>query len=139
MKSNRGQTLKQKDRMTVLQKNLTLQKAGRNTRALLGLGFLLLVTTGAILRFIPWAVFVGYFVLSLFSIVVYAMDKSAAVNFRWRTPEKTLHCIGLAGGWPGALIAQNLFHHKTRKNSFQVVFWTSVVLNCLGCYYVCKL
>lgn len=139
VKSNRGQALKQKDKKPDIQKHSTHRKTGRNTRTFLGLSFLLVVTIGAVLRFIPWAVPVGYFVLSLCSVGFYALDKSAAVNGRWRTPEKTLHCIGLAGGWPGALIAQNWFHHKTRKNSFQVVFWISVVLNCLGCYYVCKL
>lgn len=139
MKLNRDQALKQKGYKPFIQKRLTHRKKGRITRTVLGLSFLFVVLFGAVLRFIPWAVFLGYAVLSIVSIVVYAIDKSAAVNGRWRTPEKTLHCIGLAGGWPGALIAQNWFHHKTRKNSFQVVFWSSVVLNCLGFYYVCQL
>lgn len=39
---------------------------------------------------------------------------------------------GLAGGWPGALVAQELLRHKTRKREFRVVFRATVVLNCAG-------
>ncbi|WP_147463771.1 DUF1294 domain-containing protein, partial [Pseudomonas amygdali] len=31
------------------------------------------------------------------------------------------------GGWPGALLAQQVFRHKTRKVSFQIVFWLIVL------------
>jgi len=40
--------------------------------------------------------------------------------------------LALPGGWPGAFIAQQLFHHKTKKRSFQIVFWAAVLLNCVG-------
>jgi uncharacterized membrane protein YsdA (DUF1294 family) len=70
-----------------------------------------------------------YVVASAVTIVVYALDKNAAMNGRWRTRESTLHWFALAGGWPGAWIAQRLFRHKTRKGSFIVVFWLSVMLN----------
>ncbi|MGV8663884.1 DUF1294 domain-containing protein, partial [Pseudomonas aeruginosa] len=33
------------------------------------------------------------------------------------------------GGWPGALVAQQVFRHKTRKLSFQLVFWGIVLLH----------
>jgi uncharacterized membrane protein YsdA (DUF1294 family) len=62
--------------------------------------------------------------------LVYALDKSAARNDRWRTQESTLHMFGLIGGWPGALAAQGLLRHKSKKQSFQVVFWATVVANC---------
>ena len=67
---------------------------------------------------------------SVASIVVYALDKSAARHGRWRTSESTLHLLALIGGWPGALVAQRLFRHKSRKPSFQAVFVLTVVLNC---------
>ena len=44
-------------------------------------------------------------------------------------PESTLHLFDLLGGWPGALIAQQQFRHKTVKASFQAGFWMTVVLN----------
>ena len=55
--------------------------------------------------------------------------RSAALKQRWRTPETTLHLFELAGGWPGALLAQQAFRHKTRKPSYQVAFWLIVVLH----------
>jgi uncharacterized membrane protein YsdA (DUF1294 family) len=38
----------------------------------------------------------------------------------------------LLGGWPGALLAQDLFRHKTSKTVFQAMFWCTVLLNCGG-------
>jgi uncharacterized membrane protein YsdA (DUF1294 family) len=51
------------------------------------------------------------------------------VGTGWRTSESMLFGLALIGGWPGALIAQRHFHHKTLKSSFQTVFWVVVVLN----------
>jgi uncharacterized membrane protein YsdA (DUF1294 family) len=70
-----------------------------------------------------------YGVLSAATFVTYGMDKSAAENGRRRTPESTLHMLSLAGGWPGALVAQRVFRHKTRKQPFQLVFWCTVIVN----------
>ncbi len=42
------------------------------------------------------------------------------------TTEAQRHKFELMGGWPGALIAQQAFRHKTRKVSLQVVFWAIV-------------
>lgn len=51
------------------------------------------------------------------------------MNRRWRTQESTLHMLSLLGGWPGAWWAQVLFHHKTRKTSFQIAFAFCALLN----------
>ena len=69
---------------------------------------------------------------SLVTFIAYAIDKSAAQSGRWRTQESTLHLLALIGGWPGALIAQNRLRHKSRKGSFLLVFWVTVLLNCGG-------
>ena len=61
---------------------------------------------------------------------MYALDKSAAKNGKWRTPERTLHIMSLVGGWPGAIIAQQKLRHKSKKNSFRFVLWITVLLNC---------
>lgn len=71
----------------------------------------------------------GYLVLSALTFFAYALDKSAARTGAWRTKESTLHLLSLAGGWPGALLAQRRLRHKTRKGSFQFVFWATVVAN----------
>ncbi|KAF1010100.1 MAG: hypothetical protein GAK32_01695 [Pseudomonas fluorescens] len=62
-------------------------------------------------------------------VFLYWSDKRKAATARWRTPENVLHAVELAGGWPGALIAQQVFRHKTRKVSYQVLFWVIVLLH----------
>ena len=74
-------------------------------------------------------------VLSLVTLVAYGADKSAARKGTWRTPERTLHVLSLAGGWPGALLGQYWFRHKTKKASFQLIFRMTVVLNVVLCTY----
>jgi len=81
---------------------------------------------------LPILVAGAYAVMSAIAFVAYGMDKSAANAGRWRTPESTLHLLGLACGWPGALLAQRLFRHKSRKREFQVVFWTTVAINLIA-------
>ena len=71
----------------------------------------------------------SYFGLSLVAFFLYAVDKSAAKSGRRRTSEKTLHLFSLAGGWPGALVAQQLLRHKTSKQSFIYAFWFTVLVN----------
>lgn len=72
---------------------------------------------------------VAYGVVSLLAFLLYWNDKRKARTDRWRIPENILHAVELAGGWPGALIAQQVFRHKTRKVSYQVLFWAIVLLH----------
>ena len=73
-----------------------------------------------------------YGLMSLITYGVYALDKNAARRGRTRVPERTLHLLALCGGWPGALFAQQRLRHKTRKTTFLIVFWLSVLLNLGG-------
>lgn len=70
-----------------------------------------------------------YLVSSAVAFALYWHDKHAARQGRRRVPESTLLLWGLAGGWPGALAAQQLFRHKTAKRPFQWAFWSSVLVN----------
>jgi uncharacterized membrane protein YsdA (DUF1294 family)/cold shock CspA family protein len=70
-----------------------------------------------------------YLVVSAVTFILYGVDKAAAVAGRHRISERALALLGLACGWPGAILGQQLFHHKTRKTSFRRAFWVSVVLN----------
>lgn len=79
---------------------------------------------------LPLPVFGLYLVASALTFVVYALDKHAARHDRWRTRESTLHLLSLVGGWPGALCAQRILRHKSKKASFQVAFWLTVAVNC---------
>lgn len=70
-----------------------------------------------------------YSALSMATFIVYALDKRAARRGDWRVAEATLHLLSLAGGWPGALLAQQTLRHKSAKPSFRRVFWATVALN----------
>jgi uncharacterized membrane protein YsdA (DUF1294 family) len=70
-----------------------------------------------------------YGTASVASLVVYAVDKSAARLGRWRIPESTLLMLGLCCGWPGAIVAQLWLRHKSSKTSFRLMFWATVLLN----------
>ncbi len=81
------------------------------------------------------AVYVG---ASIITFIAYAIDKTAARRNAWRTPESTLHILALAGGWPGALIAQQVLRHKTSKIAFRVVFWLTVIVNVAAFVALCS-
>lgn len=70
-----------------------------------------------------------YGIVSVLAFFLYWSDKRKARADSWRTPENVLHAVELAGGWPGALLAQQVFRHKTRKVSFQLVFWLIVLMH----------
>jgi uncharacterized membrane protein YsdA (DUF1294 family) len=78
---------------------------------------------------LPPAVGAVYLVLSALCFASYALDKSAARRGERRTPESRLLVLGLVGGWPGAVLAQQWLRHKTVKQPFRRMFWFTVVTN----------
>jgi uncharacterized membrane protein YsdA (DUF1294 family)/cold shock CspA family protein len=94
--------------------------------------FLAVLLAAVAMDVYPLHVFVVYFVASASAFMMYWFDKSAARNSRWRTAESTLHAIGLLGGWPGSLVAMQVFRHKSSKASFRKTFWLTVLMNCSG-------
>lgn len=75
-----------------------------------------------------WVLFL-YLGVSAITFGAYAIDKSAARLKQRRVAETSLILLGLLGGWPGAILAQQLLRHKTTKQSFRAVFWVSVLIN----------
>ncbi|MEZ9643771.1 DUF1294 domain-containing protein [Vibrio cyclitrophicus] len=75
------------------------------------------------------ALLAWYLVIGVVTFFVYAKDKRAAINGNWRVPEKTLHILSVAGGWLGALIAQDKLRHKTQKQPFRAIYWLTVSMN----------
>ena len=96
--------------------------------------FFVVVASTTLLHKDMASVFAAYVVLSMLTFATYAIDKSSARRGARRISESTLHILSLTGGWPGALIAQQVLRHKTRKKSFRFVFWITVILN--GCMFV---
>ena len=80
-------------------------------------------------NFYPLAV---YMVASLITVLMYRSDKRRAQHGGWRISEARLHFFELLGGWPGGLVAQRWFRHKTRKVDYQFVFWLIVFLHLVG-------
>jgi len=74
------------------------------------------------------AVGVCAFLVSLITFKTYQYDKKQAKAGAWRISENSLHLLELMGGWPGALLAQLRFRHKTAKSSFKFTYWMIVVL-----------
>lgn len=77
----------------------------------------------------PWKFLAAWFAVNAMTFALYAADKKAAERSDRRTPEARLHVYALAGGWPAAALAQQLFRHKTSKQSFRSTFWMSVLVN----------
>lgn len=85
----------------------------------------------------PWFALV-YVVGSAVTFMAYSLDKASAERGAWRTPESTLHALSIAGGWPGALLAQQFLRHKSAKAEFRSVFWGTVVVNVAAFFTLCS-
>ena len=46
--------------------------------------------------------------------------------------------MALAGGWPGALLAQQWLRHKSSKTRFQQEFWLMVLINVAAVLWLCS-
>ncbi|MDJ0377571.1 DUF1294 domain-containing protein [Cryobacterium sp. PH31-L1] len=71
----------------------------------------------------------AYLATSMICFALYAIDKRRARFGAWRVSEGTLLFWGFIGGWPGAIVAQQVLRHKTQKKNFRAVFWATVALN----------
>lgn len=70
--------------------------------------------------------------VNLVTFLTYGYDKSISGTDHLRIPEAILHILALFGGSVMALVSQQLFRHKTRKDSFQRVYWLIVILQAIG-------
>lgn len=69
-----------------------------------------------------WAVLLFYLLLNLLLFGLMGLDKLKAKKDWRRIPEKNLLILGVISGGLGGLIGQQVFHHKTRKPVFWLVF-----------------
>ena len=71
--------------------------------------------------------FIVYFIsINIFTFFLCALDKWKAVRHRWRVPEKILLFSGLCGCF-GMFASMMLFHHKTKKLKFKLVYLFCVI------------
>lgn len=105
------------------------RSVSRLSRAVLGLSALVAIIVATLAGWLPLLLAGVYGLMSAVSWLMYFSDKRAAGRGDRRTPENSLHLADLLGGWPGALVAQQQFRHKTLKQPFQVMFWATVAAN----------
>jgi len=97
--------------------------------------FFIAVLVAVVMGGAPWWVLPWYVVLSVATFAAYGWDKVSAQGGHWRTQETTLHTLEMLGGWPGAWLAQPLWRHKSRKESFKAGFQAAAAIN-VGCLIV---
>ena len=101
----------------------------RGPRFLVIPAFLFIVLAIATVESVSANWLIIYGVASLACFVGYGLDKRAAHRKEWRVSETILLLVGLVGGWPGAIVGQEVFRHKTQKVAFRTLFWMSVAIN----------
>jgi uncharacterized membrane protein YsdA (DUF1294 family)/cold shock CspA family protein len=106
--------------------------SGAIVAVILSIVFFLALGRSVLAGSLPDFVLTIYAAASTLTFLAYALDKHAARTGRWRTSESALHLLALVGGWPGAWVAQKTLRHKSRKVSFRIVFWLTVIVNCAG-------
>lgn len=85
----------------------------------------------------PQKIFLIYYIiinLALFIIMGY--DKARAKAEKWRVSEATLFILGLLGGAIGGFLGMKVFHHKTKKPAFYIIFAIGIVLHVALIYFV---
>ena len=72
--------------------------------------------------------FINYLIIiNIVSFILYYVDKRLAINHRYRIPEDILLFFSLIGGCFLSLISMILFHHKTKKIKFKLVYFFNFI------------
>lgn len=74
-------------------------------------------------------IFLYYLLFNLFLFVLMGYDKNRARKGQRRVPEASLLTLGLLGAPLGGLLGMRLFHHKTRKPYFWLVYLFALLLH----------
>lgn len=81
--------------------------------------------------YIAYVYLAAVLAMSVIAFAAFGIDKRRARLDKNRISEKRLHLFALLGGWPGALLGQSWFRHKTVKLSFRVVLWLIVAMHAM--------
>lgn len=78
-----------------------------------------------------------YAVISIVLLILMGIDKVRARRNEWRIKEATLIVTALLGGGIGGFLGMKLFHHKTKKWYFYVMFAVGIAVHSvlLWCAY----
>lgn len=94
--------------------------------------YLLLILMAVISLFLTHSLMMWLLMVNVLTLLIYGADKLAAQKAWRRVPEFTLLVFGFVGGWPGAIIGQQIFRHKTQKQPFKTYFILSVIVNIIA-------
>ena len=75
-------------------------------------------------------------IINIVVLVIYGGDKLFAKLDTWRVPEKVLLLFAVFGGSVGALLAMQLFRHKTRHLRFRYGVPVILLLQIAGIVYL---
>ena len=64
-------------------------------------------------------VFIYFIAINFIMYVTMANDKKKARKNQYRTRERTLWLLALAGGAPGGYVAMQTYRHKTKHTAFK--------------------
>ena len=65
---------------------------------------------------------IGYAVMSVIGFALMGIDKSRAINRKWRINEATLFLLAFFGGGIGSTLGMFFFRHKTQHWYFRLFF-----------------
>ena len=94
--------------------------------------YLLLIFAAVGSIFTAWPFATWILLVNALTLAIYGVDKMAARKAWRRVPESTLLVFGFVGGWPGAIVGQQIFRHKTQKQPFKTYFIISVIVSILA-------
>ena len=81
-------------------------------------------------------ILIYYLAINLVLFISMAMDKGFAKKDRRRIPESTLFIMALLGGSIGGFGGMFLFHHKTRKPQFYIIYAIAFILHAALLYLI---
>ena len=72
--------------------------------------------------------------INIIAFLLCFIDKRKAIKNKYRIPESTLLFISFIGGCFGMSIGMNLFHHKTHKLKFKLIYLFDIIYIILFLY-----
>lgn len=73
-------------------------------------------------------------IVNILAFILCFIDKRKAIKQKYRISEDTLLFISLIGGCFGLVLSMNIYHHKTKKLKFKLVYllciiWFLIIIN----------
>ncbi len=96
--------------------------------------FYTLLKAGVIIK-IPELV-IYYSIVNIVLFLLMLIDKIKAKKKSRRIAEKTLLLWGVIGGAIGGLLGSKIFHHKTQKRYFALIFTISIIAHIILLIYI---